>query len=263
LGIWATDLPEHPRAALHNAVSRLRRALGTENIETTDRGYRFQVDPSELDLLRFDRLTALAARLESAGRTADAIAALDDALALWRTPLLGNVESATLRRALVPRLVDRYLATVEARAALRLRTGRHDGLADELADLVRQHPFREALVGWLMTALIRSGRQAEALAAYEALSRSLADELGIVPLGLRASAASHIRLAVPVLRSMLETSALAIWVLVRRMRGMNVSVPQVHPASWGSSRPFNGGSRSAGGADACAGVAPHRRTDVS
>src|SRR3954471_19339369 len=53
--VWAADLPEHPRAALHNAVAGLRRALGTENIETTDWGYRFHVDPSELDLLRFDR----------------------------------------------------------------------------------------------------------------------------------------------------------------------------------------------------------------
>jgi DNA-binding SARP family transcriptional activator len=181
--VWAADLPEHPRAALHNAVARLRRALGTASIETTDWGYRFQVDPFELDLLRFDHLTALAAHLESGGRTAEAIAALDEALALWRTPLLGNVESATLRRAVVPRLVDRYLATVEARAALCLRMGRHDGLADELAEVVRQHPFREALVGWLMIGLVRTGRQAEALAAYEALARSLAEELGIAPLG--------------------------------------------------------------------------------
>ena len=181
--LWGADPPEHPRAALHNAVARLRRILADDTIETSGWGYRLEVDAARLDLLRFDRLTAVAARLESQGRVAEAIAALDDAVALWRSPLLGNVESAALRRAVVPRLMERYLAAVEERAALRLRMGWHDGLADELAEVVREHPFREALVGRLMIALVRAGRQAEALAAYDALSRNLIEELGIAPLG--------------------------------------------------------------------------------
>jgi DNA-binding SARP family transcriptional activator len=181
--LWGGNPPEHPRAALHNAVARLRRLLGAETIETSGWGYRMQVDASRLDLLRFDGLAASAARLESQGRTAEAMEALDEAVALWRTPLLGNVESDALRRAVLPRLIERHLAAVEDRARLRLRMGRHDGLADELAEVLRHHPFRESLVACLMVALVRTGRQVEALTAYDELARNLADELGIAPHG--------------------------------------------------------------------------------
>ena len=70
-----------------------------------------------------------------------------------------------------------------ARAAGRSghRLGRHADVVGELETLVAEHPLRERPRGLLMTALYRSGRQAEALEAYRDARAMLVDELGIEP----------------------------------------------------------------------------------
>ena len=70
---------------------------------------------------------------------------------------------------------------VERRVQADLDSGRNDELVAELEALVAAHPLRETLCRHLMRALYRSGRQADALAAFEATRRRLADELGIEP----------------------------------------------------------------------------------
>jgi hypothetical protein len=54
-------------------------------------------------------------------------------------------------------------------------------LVAELDGLVASHPLRERLWVQFMTALYRSGRQAEALSAYQRARTLLADELGLEP----------------------------------------------------------------------------------
>ena len=46
---------------------------------------------------------------------------------------------------------------------------------------VAEHPYRERLRSYFMTALYRSGRQADALDAYQDARRALVDGLGIEP----------------------------------------------------------------------------------
>lgn len=180
--VWGAALPAHPRAALHSGVSRLRRVVGPDIVETRAWGYRLRIDACHLDLLHFDRLLAAADEAVAAGLADKALTALDEAVGLWRAPLLGNIDSPTLRREVLPRLTDRYLGAVEERAELRLQLGREGALAEELSEAVRAHPFRERIVGQLMVALVRSGRQVDALAAYDTLRRALIEELGIDPL---------------------------------------------------------------------------------
>ncbi len=70
---------------------------------------------------------------------------------------------------------------LEDRLDADLALGRHAALTPELEALVRGHPLRERLRAQLMLALYRSGRQAEALEAYQDARRALVDGLGIEP----------------------------------------------------------------------------------
>ena len=73
------------------------------------------------------------------------------------------------------------LVAVENRAEADLALGRHAELVPELEALVREHPTRERLLGALMLALYRSGRQVEALETYRDARRTLDEELGLEP----------------------------------------------------------------------------------
>ena len=59
--------------------------------------------------------------------------------------------------------------------------GRRTTVVAELEGHVREHPLRESLRRQLMLALYRSGRQADALAAYRAARRALVEQCGIEP----------------------------------------------------------------------------------
>jgi DNA-binding SARP family transcriptional activator len=178
--VWGSEPPAHPRAALHNGVSRLR-ALCEGHIETLAWGYRLCGDPEHVDLLRFGELITAAQRAIGAGKAEHALAALDQAVALWREPLLGNVDSPALRHEAIPWLTERYLRAQEERAELCLLTGRENTVVEQLPRLIGLHPFRERMVSHLMVALVRGGRRADALAVYDSLRRALRRELGIDP----------------------------------------------------------------------------------
>jgi DNA-binding SARP family transcriptional activator len=179
--VWDAALPGNPRAALHNGISRLRRLLGQGSIDRLGRGYRLSVDHECLDILRFDRQLAAARHAIGRGRDDSALTALDEAIGLWREPLLGNVDSPPLHREVVPRLTERYLEAVETRAELYLRRGVPGALLEELAVVARAYPLREHLAGQLMIALARAGRRADALVAYNSLRCALREELDIDP----------------------------------------------------------------------------------
>src|SRR5262249_3526904 len=79
------------------------------------------------------------------------------------------------------RLEERRLLALEERIEVDLALGWGSELVPELERLVADEPFRERPLGQLMVALYRSGRQAEALSAYQEFRRRLADELGLEP----------------------------------------------------------------------------------
>lgn len=178
---WGARLPARPRAALQSGISRLRRLVGEELVETAGLGYRLRAGADQLDLIRFRELVAIGASAAEDGAPERALVSLDRALRLWRGFPLSNVDSPALHRDILPGLTERYLRAVELRSDLCLRLGRHSTVVQELSAVVPQHPFHERLAGQLMIALVKSGRRADALAAYDRLRRTLAEELGIDP----------------------------------------------------------------------------------
>jgi DNA-binding SARP family transcriptional activator len=179
--LWGEDSPEDAAAALRVNVSRLRKALPQDVLTTRSPGYVVRVEPDELDLHRFERLVDEGRSLLARGLAADASERLRDALALWRGPPLADFAYESFARPAIARLEEIRLAAVELRIDADVALGRHDALVGELEALVAEHPLRERLRRYLMTALYRSGRQAEALDAYQDARRALVDELGIDP----------------------------------------------------------------------------------
>jgi DNA-binding SARP family transcriptional activator len=179
--LWGGDSPEHAAAALRVNVSRLRKALPQDVLATRSPGYVIRVEPDDLDLHRFERLVDEGRSLLARGLASDASQRLRDALSLWRGAALADFAYESFAQAPIARLEEIRLAAVELRIDADLLLGRHDELVGELEALVAEHPLRERLRRYLMTVLYRSGRQAEALEAYQDARRTLVDGLGIEP----------------------------------------------------------------------------------
>ncbi len=104
-----------------------------------------------------------------------------EAEALWRGPALDDLADQASLRAEIGRLEELRLAATEERIVAELALGRHADLVAELETLTSRHPLREGLWAHLMIALYRSGRQADALAAYRRARAVLVEELGLEP----------------------------------------------------------------------------------
>lgn len=182
--VWNGDPPPGGRAALHTAVQRLRSALGPHGhtlIRTQPPGYLLELGPATLDVRQFSVLTSSGQASARAGQWVDAASDFARALALWRGEPLADVPSQLLRAREVPYLAEQRLEALTARIEADLNCGDPGPLVGELRRLVTVHPLREGFHAQLMLALCRTGRQADALAAYQDLRRVLADELGVDP----------------------------------------------------------------------------------
>jgi DNA-binding SARP family transcriptional activator len=179
--LWGEDSPERAAAALRVNISRLRKALAPDVLTTRSPGYVLRLEPGSLDLHRFERLVDEGRSLLGRGRADEAAERLGEALSLWRGPPLADFTYDSFAQTTIARLDEMKLAAVELRIEADLVRGRHDELVAELEALVSEHPLRERLWRFLMTALYRSGRQADALTAYQDARRTLVNELGIEP----------------------------------------------------------------------------------
>ncbi|MGL6279557.1 MAG: BTAD domain-containing putative transcriptional regulator, partial [Gaiella sp.] len=165
--LWPDAPPASAGKIVQTYVSRLRKALGQEAIETRGRGYALSLPADAVDADAFRRLAR-------EGRPAEA-------LALWRGPALADVRDLPALALEADRLESERLSVLEQRIDLDLEHGTSPALIGELQALVAQHPLREKPAGQLMLALYRAGRQTEALDVYTQTRQRLADELGLEP----------------------------------------------------------------------------------
>ncbi len=175
--MWGEQPPKAAAASLQNAVAHLRKLLGPEVLLRRAPGYVLALEPEQLDLGRFERLTQTA-------RTAlpvERARLLHEALALWRGPALADSELETFAQDEARRLEELRLAATEDLVDTELELERHHEVIPMLEALLRANPLRERLRAQLMLALYRSGRQADALKAFHEGRRLLVDELGIEP----------------------------------------------------------------------------------
>jgi ABC-type transport system substrate-binding protein/DNA-binding SARP family transcriptional activator/DNA-binding beta-propeller fold protein YncE len=182
--LFGDTRPASADHALRVQVSRLRKALdgvGGERLLASSPGYLLRVEPGEVDLQVFEQLLAEGRRAMEEGEADHAAAKLHAAEKLWRGRPLADLEFEPFARVEVERLEELRLAAAEARIEAELALGRHAALVPELEALVGEHPLRERLRSQLMLALYRSGRQADALAAYRAGRSLLSDHLALEP----------------------------------------------------------------------------------
>ncbi len=180
--VWDTSPPITARAQIQICISGLRRVLtsadGPARIRTRSPGYLLEIPESNLDVAQFNNLVDSARGHVEANRLSEAVATLRSALSLWRGPALAGMQSEQLRSGGAV-LEDAKVAAIMERIRLDLTLGRHEEVVGELFALVTEHPLRERLYEFLMLALYRSGRQAEALEVCRRARATLMDELGI------------------------------------------------------------------------------------
>ena len=175
--LWPGPIPRTAGKSVQVYVSGLPKALGEGRLLTRKPGYLLRVESAELDAARFERLVA-----EARGAEPERAAAqLREALSLWRGGALADLADERFAEPEVARLDGLRVAALEQRIDAELELGRDAELVGELEALVAEHPLRERPRRQLMLALYRAGRQAEALAVYHEVRRTLVEQLGIEP----------------------------------------------------------------------------------
>ena len=180
--LWPDAVPSDPTNALQARISAVRKVVGAERLRLTAAGY--VLDVRRTMSMRAGSSSSSKPDVDALGDGdhATAAARLEEAIGLWSGDVaLADVPREGRVQLAAERLEDLLASAHEARIDADLALGRHERAATELRTLVARYPLRERLREQLMLALYRSGRQADALAAYQDARHAFADELGLDP----------------------------------------------------------------------------------
>jgi predicted ATPase/DNA-binding SARP family transcriptional activator len=179
--LWSGEL-ETRRNTLQSKVTRLRRALADPSlIAGSPEGYCLTVAPECIDAVVVERDAVAAARLLVGGDAAAAADVSAGGRARFHGSLLPTARDAEWVTPHRVRFEELHARLTESYFTAWLALGSAGDLIGDLETSVSTFPFRESLWQLLITALYRAGRQADALAAYQRVRATLAEELGLEP----------------------------------------------------------------------------------
>jgi DNA-binding SARP family transcriptional activator len=193
--LWEDEPPRSARTTLHTYVLQVRRMLSAGIAHDADQreaktilttcqgGYRLQLHEDEIDVSRFESVSARGSRCYDDGDFETAAGLLSEALRLWRGPTLAGLNPGPPLLAEIARLDAQRLVILDRRLRAELGCGLHGRVLGELSGLVVSHPMHENLHELLMIALYRSGQRLQALDAFRSLRRQLREEVGLEPGG--------------------------------------------------------------------------------
>jgi DNA-binding SARP family transcriptional activator len=179
--VWDEEPPATATKTLHAYISRLRAALPAGAIVSGPGRYSLAVDPDDVDANVFQRNIEKAAAALADGRPNDARDRLTLALGLWRGSPVPELASQPGGQAARARLEELHRTAEELLGDARLELGEHATAVASFEDATRCEPLRERRWAQLMVALYRSGRQADALRAFQRARSVLIEQLGIEP----------------------------------------------------------------------------------
>jgi len=181
-GLWGDEPPSAAKATLQSHVARLRACMPRPEVISA-RTVRLPsgLAAADVDASAFAIATEAGRRLLAAGHAGQAAASIKAGLDLWRGPAYAEFAECRWLEAEATRLDLMRLDALQWRISAELLQADAMPPVAELEGLVREHPTREPLWALLMRALYRSGRQADALEAYQRARRILVSELGVEP----------------------------------------------------------------------------------
>jgi class 3 adenylate cyclase/DNA-binding winged helix-turn-helix (wHTH) protein len=181
--LWGERPPASAAHAVQVYISGIRKVLraggGGVAVRSSRSGYVLEVDAERVDARRFERLVGEAQHALS-GDPSHARELFGEALELWRGPPLVEFGRFEFARLEADRLEELHAVALEGLVEARLSCGEHSEVIAAITALVAANPLRERPRRLLMLALYRSGRHAEALAAYREACAAL-DEIGLQP----------------------------------------------------------------------------------
>jgi DNA-binding SARP family transcriptional activator len=179
--LWGEGEPKTANVAVRGYITSLRKLLPPDSIEHISQGYRLNGAKNCVDVFRFERGCNQGRALLASGHPGAAVAWLDRALQLWRgEPLLDLADGPTGATETVS-LNERRANAEDDLFEGRLQLGEHEGLVADLRAAVGSEPLRQRRWAQLMLALYRSGRQSEALSAFQRYHDLLVEEYGLEP----------------------------------------------------------------------------------
>ncbi|CAL9354592.1 Regulatory protein AfsR [Streptomyces sp. enrichment culture] len=189
--LWSLAPPESAVNVVQRHIGSLRRLLEPDLRAGSDSrrllrgsgGYRLEVEPESLDLLRFRRQRRHARQLADSGERVEATEAMLEALAIWRGPAAAGIASDIRSHPLFTAADQEHLAAVKETAhyALGVNPELQARVLDPLRRAAALHPLDEGLHAAVIELLAATGQQAGALLLYRTVRSRIADELGVDP----------------------------------------------------------------------------------